>query len=291
VVGDEITAEVETFDLDALDDPLQMYLKEIGAVSLLTAKEEIALAIGVEAGDAAAATRMAEANLRLVVSVAKKYMNRGLPFLDLIQEGNVGLLRAVQKFDYHRGYKFSTYAHWWIRQAITRALADQSRTIRLPSHISESLNRVIRVSRLLVQELGREPTTEEIALESGIATAVVVQTIKISEQPISLETPIGAENASSLGDLIVDEEAMSPPDAALAAMLRLALDKTLETLNGRERRVIQLRFGLIDGQERTLQEIGRRFGVTRERIRQIEAKALRKLQEPSRSTKLRTYLN
>jgi len=291
VVGDQITADLETFDLDALDDPLRMYLKEISAVSLLTAKEEIALAIAVEAGDAAAATRMAEANLRLVVSIAKKYMNRGLPFLDLIQEGNVGLLRAVQKFDYHRGYKFSTYAHWWIRQAMTRALADQSRTIRLPSHISESLNRVLRVSRLLVQELGREPTTDEIALESGIATAMVVQIIKISEQPISLETPIGAENASSLGDLIVDEEAISPPDAALAAMLGLALEETLATLNGRERRVIQLRFGIIDGQERTLEEIGRRFGLTRERIRQIEAKALRKLREPSRSAKLRTYLN
>jgi RNA polymerase primary sigma factor len=291
VVGDQITAELQTFDLDALDDPLGMYLKEISAVSLLTAKEEIALAIAVEAGDAAAATRMAEANLRLVISVAKKYMNRGLPFLDLIQEGNVGLLRAVQKFDYHRGYKFSTYAHWWIRQAMTRALADQSRTIRLPSHVSESLNRVVRVSRLLVQELGREPTTDEIALESGIATAVVVQIIKMSEQPISLDTPIGAENASSLGDLIVDEEAMSPPDAALAAMLRLALEETLATLNGRERRVIQLRFGIIDGQERTLEEIGRRFGVTRERIRQIEAKALGKLRHPSRTTKLRTYLN
>jgi RNA polymerase primary sigma factor len=291
VVGDQITAELQTFDLDALDDPLGMYIKEISAVSLLTAKEEIALAIAIEAGDAAAATRMAEANLRLVISVAKKYMNRGLPFLDLIQEGNVGLLRAVQKFDYHRGYKFSTYAHWWIRQAMTRALADQSRTIRLPSHVSESLNRVVRVSRLLVQELGREPTTDEIALESGIATAVVVQIIKMSEQPISLDTPIGAENASSLGDLIVDEEAMSPPDAALAGMLRLALEETLATLNGRERRVIQLRFGIIDGQERTLEEIGRRFGVTRERIRQIEAKALGKLRHPSRTTKLRTYLN
>jgi RNA polymerase primary sigma factor len=291
VVGDQITAELQTFDLDALDDPLGMYIKEISAVSLLTAKEEIALAIAIEAGDAAAATRMAEANLRLVISVAKKYMNRGLPFLDLIQEGNVGLLRAVQKFDYQRGYKFSTYAHWWIRQAMTRALADQSRTIRLPSHVSESLNRVVRVSRLLVQELGREPTTDEIALESGIATAVVVQIIKMSEQPISLDTPIGAENASSLGDLIVDEEAMSPPDAALAGMLRLALEETLATLNGRERRVIQLRFGIIDGQERTLEEIGRRFGVTRERIRQIEAKALGKLRHPSRTTKLRTYLN
>jgi RNA polymerase primary sigma factor len=268
-----------------------MYLREIGAVSLLTKEEEIALAKAIETGDQAAATQMAEANLRLVISVAKKYMNRGLPFLDLIQEGNVGLLRAVQKFDYHKGYKFSTYAHWWIRQGITRALADQPRTIRLPVHIIESLNKIGRVSGRLVQELGREPTPAEIGLESGIAPEIVVRLIKTSEQTLSLETPIGDEDDTSLGDFIEDQRAISPSDAALAAMLRLALEETLDTLSGRERRVIQLRFGIIDGQERTLGEIGRRFGLTRERIRQIEAKALRKLRHESRSAKLRTYLN
>jgi RNA polymerase primary sigma factor len=291
VVGDEIAAKTEILDSAALDDPLRMYLREIGAVSLLTKEEEIALAKAIETGDQAAATQMAEANLRLVISVAKKYMNRGLPFLDLIQEGNVGLLRAVQKFDYHKGYKFSTYAHWWIRQGITRALADQPRTIRLPVHIIESLNKIGRVSGRLVQELGREPTPAEIGLESGIAPEIVVRLIKTSEQTLSLETPIGDEDDTSLGDLIEDQRAISPSDAALAAMLRLALEETLDTLSGRERRVIQLRFGIIDGQERTLGEIGRRFGLTRERIRQIEAKALRKLRHESRSAKLRTYLN
>ena len=290
-VGDEITAETEVLHSNDLDDPLRIYLQEIGAVSLLTADEEIALAKAIEAGDTDAATRMAEANLRLVVSVAKKYVNRGLPFLDLIQEGNLGLLRAVQKFDYHRGYKFSTYAHWWIRQAITRGLADQSRTIRLPAHISESLNRVVRLSRRMAQELGREPRTDEIALESGMTPEIVSRLIKISELPISLETPLGEEGDSSLGDLIEDKEAISPVDGAVAATLRLALDETLNTLNGRERRVMQLRHGIIDGQERTLEEIGGRLGVTRERIRQIEAKALHKLRAPSRSAKLRSYLS
>ncbi len=290
-LGDEITAETEVLHSNDLDDPLRMYLQEIGAVSLLTADEEIALAKAIEAGDTDAATRMAEANLRLVVSVAKKYVNRGLPFLDLIQEGNLGLLRAVQKFDYHRGYKFSTYAHWWIRQAITRGLADQSRTIRLPAHISESLNRVVRLSRRMAQELGREPRTDEIALESGMTPEIVSRLIKLSELPISLETPLGEEGDSSLGDLIEDKEAIAPLDGAVAATLRLALDETLNTLNGRERRVMQLRYGIIDGQERTLEEIGGRLGVTRERIRQIEAKALHKLRAPSRSAKLRSYLS
>jgi RNA polymerase primary sigma factor len=290
-LGDEITAEMEVLHSNDLDDPLRMYLQEIGAVSLVTADEEIALAKAIEAGDTDAATRMAEANLRLVVSVAKKYVNRGLPFLDLIQEGNLGLLRAVQKFDYHRGYKFSTYAHWWIRQAITRGLADQSRTIRLPAHISQSLYRVVRLSRRLAQELGREPRMDEIALESGMTPEIVSRLIKLSELPISLETPLGEEGDSSLGDLIEDKEAISPLDGAFAATLRLALDETLNTLNGRERRVMQLRYGIIDGQERTLQEIGGRLGVTRERIRQIEAKALHKLRAPSRSAKLRSYLS
>jgi RNA polymerase primary sigma factor len=290
-VGGGITAETEILPSNDLDDPLRMYLQEIGAVSLLTAEEEIALAKGVEAGDTDAATRLVEANLRLVVSIAKKYMNRGLPFLDLIQEGNLGLLRAVQKFDYHRGYKFSTYAHWWIRQAITRGLADHSRTIRLPVHISESLNRIVRLSRRMAQELGREPSIDEIALESGVTPEIAGRLIKVSEQPISLETPLGEEGDSSLGDLIEDKEAISPLEWAFAATLRLALEETLDTLTGRERRVMQLRYGIIDGQERTLAEIGGRLGVTRERIRQIEAKALHKLRAPSRSAKLRSYLS
>lgn len=291
VVGDEITADVESLQSDALDDPLRIYLREIGAASLLTAEEEVVLAKAIEAGDTNAAARMAEANLRLVVSVAKKYMNRGLPFLDLIQEGNVGLLRAVQKFDHHKGYKFSTYAHWWIRQAITRGLADQSRTIRLPVHISESLNRMTRVSRRMAQELGREPKADEIALELGMTPEVVGRLISVSELPISLETPLGDDGDTSIGDFIEDQEAIPPPDSALAAMLRRALDETLDTLSGRERRVMQLRYGITDGQERTLEEIGRRFGVTRERIRQIEAKALNKLREPTRAAKLRAYLS
>jgi RNA polymerase primary sigma factor len=288
--GAEMVSEIEIFYSSDLDDPLRMYLREIGAVSLLTAQQEIALAKAIEAGDKDAAARMAEANLRLVVSVAKKYMNRGLPFLDLIQEGNVGLLRAVQKFDYHRGYKFSTYAHWWIRQAITRGLADQSRTVRLPVHIGESVSRAVRLSRRLAQELGREPTLEEIALESGITPEAMDKLIKISEPPISLETPLGEEGDSALGDVIEDKDAISPVEAAFMETLRLALDDTLHTLTGRERRVMQLRFGINDGQERTLEEIGRRFGLTRERIRQIESKALQKLREPGRSDKLRPYL-
>ena len=233
--GDEVTPEMEIFRSDELDDPLRMYLREIGAVSLLSKEEEVALAKAIEAGDARAATRMAEANLRLVVSIAKKYINRGLPFLDLIQEGNVGLLRAVQKFDYHRGYKFSTYAHWWIRQAITRGLADQSRTIRLPVHIGESLNRIVRLSRRLAQDLGREPKVDELALESGMTPEIVSTLMKVSELPISLETPLGEEGDSALSDLIEDKDAISPLDAAFASTLRLALDETLDTLSGRER--------------------------------------------------------
>jgi RNA polymerase primary sigma factor len=290
-LGDGIIAETEILDSNGLDDPLRMYLHEIGAVSLLSAEEEIALAKAIEGGDTAAATRMAEANLRLVVSVAKKYVNRGLPFLDLIQEGNLGLLRAVQKFDYHKGFKFSTYAHWWIRQAITRGLADHSRTIRLPVHISESLNRVVRLSRRMAQELGREPSMDEVALESGMTPEIVDRLIKISAQPISLESPLGEEGDSSLGDLIEDKETISPQELALAATLRLALEETLDTLTARERRVMHLRYGIIDGQERTLAEIGGRLGVTRERIRQIEAKALHKLRARSRSAKLRSYLS
>jgi RNA polymerase primary sigma factor len=289
-VDDDFALEAESWDAGTLDDPLRMYLREIGNISLLTAEEEIVLAKAIEAGNASAADRMAEANLRLVVSVAKKYMNRGLPLLDLIQEGNLGLLRAVQKFNHHKGYKFSTYAHWWIRQAITRGLADQSRQIRLPVHIGESVNRMLRVSRRLLQELGREPTAEEIGLEAGMPAGTIEELVKVSERPVALESPLGEEGEGHLQDLIEDKETISPPDAALAAMIRLALDETLDSLRGRERRVVQLRFGIVDGRERTLDEIGRRLGLTRERIRQIEAKALRKLRDPQVSSKLRSYL-
>jgi RNA polymerase primary sigma factor len=288
--GEELEADTDALPPGILDDPLRMYLREIGGISLLSAEEEIALATAIEAGDTDAARRMAEANLRLVVSVAKKYMNRGLPLLDLIQEGNVGLLRAVQKFDYHRGFKFSTYAHWWIRQAITRGLADQSRMIRLPVNIGESLNRVLHLSRRLAQELGREPRTDEIGLEAGKPPAAVDQLLRMSELPVSLETPVGDDSELSLRELVEDRDAVSPADAALAAMVRAALEESLDTLRGRERRVMQLRFGIVDGRERTLEEIGRRFGLTRERIRQIEAKALQKLREPDRSARLRPYL-
>jgi RNA polymerase primary sigma factor len=301
VIGDEAEPESQPIagdtaieadfpDAAALDDALRMYLREIGAISLLTAEEETVLAKAIEAGNVTAAKRMAEANLRLVVSVAKKYMNRGLPFLDLIQEGNLGLLRAVQKFDYHKGYKFSTYAHWWIRQGITRALADQSRTIRLPVHVGESLNRVLHVSRRLTQELGRDPRAEEIGLEVGVTAAVIDQLVKVSERPVSLETPLGDGDEWQLQELLEDKETVSPPEAALATMVRLALDETMDTLRGRERRVVQLRYGIADGRERTLDEVGRRLGLTRERIRQIEAKALHKLRDPEVSAKLRSYL-
>jgi RNA polymerase primary sigma factor len=267
-----------------------MYLKEIGRVSLLTAADEVDLAKAIENGSDEAKQRLTEANLRLVVSIAKKYIGRGMSFLDLIQEGNMGLIRAVEKFDYHKGYKFSTYATWWIRQAITRAIADQARTIRIPVHMVETINKLVRVSRRLLQELGREPSDEEIAEEMGITSDKVREIVKVSQDPVSLETPIGEEEDSHLGDFVEDKEAISPSDAASLTLLHNEVEDILDTLTPRERRVLQLRFGLIDGHQRTLEEVGKRFGVTRERIRQIEAKALRKLRHPSRSKKLRDYL-
>ena len=270
-----------------LDDPIRMYLKEIGKVPLLSADEEIDLAKRMEEGDVTAKQRLAEANLRLVVSIAKRYVGRGMLFLDLIQEGNLGLIKAVEKFDYRKGYKFSTYATWWIRQAITRAIADQARTIRIPVHMVETINKLIRVSRQLLQEYGREPLPEEIAEEMGIPEEKVREIIKIAQEPVSLETPIGEEEDSHLGDFIPDDDAPAPADAAAFNLLKEQLMGVLSTLTPREEMVLKLRFGLEDGRARTLEEVGREFKVTRERIRQIEAKALRKLRHPSRSRKLK----
>jgi RNA polymerase primary sigma factor len=289
-IDDDLIATIEAMDSVSLDDPVRMYLKEIGRVALLKAEQEVTLAKAIEAGDDDAKHKLTEANLRLVVSIAKKYIGRGMSFLDLIQEGNMGLIRAVEKFDYHKGYKFSTYATWWIRQAITRAIADQARTIRIPVHMVETINKLVRVSRRLLQELGREPTDQEIGDEMGISAEKVREIVKVSQDPVSLETPIGEEEDSHLGDFVEDKEATSPSDAASLTMLRTEVEDILDTLTPRERRVLQLRFGLIDGHQRTLEEVGKRFGVTRERIRQIEAKALRKLRHPSRSKKLKDYL-
>ena len=272
------------------DDPVRMYFKEIGKVPLLTADEERELAIRIEQGDEEAKKKLCESNLRLVVSIARRYLNRGLSFLDLIQEGNLGLIKAVEKFDYTKGYKFSTYATWWIRQAITRSIADQARTIRIPVHMVETINKLIRIARQLLQEYGREPTSEEIAKEMGITVEKVREIKKISQDPVSLETPIGEEEDSHLGDFIPDEDIPSPVDAAAYSMLQKQLREVLDTLSEREKKVLILRFGLDDGRPRTLEEVGREFNVTRERIRQIEAKALRKLRHPSRSKKLRDYL-
>jgi RNA polymerase primary sigma factor len=273
-----------------IDDPVRMYLKEIGKVPLLTAEEEIELAIRMENGDEEAKRKLAEANLRLVVSIAKRYVGRGMLFLDLIQEGNLGLIKAVEKFDYRKGFKFSTYATWWIRQAITRAIADQARTIRIPVHMVETINKLIRVSRQLLQELGREPQPEEIAKEMDMPVSKVREIIKIAQEPVSLETPIGEEEDSHLGDFIPDEDVPVPSEAAAFTLLKEQLIDVLDTLTDREQRVLRLRFGLDDGRARTLEEVGRVFNVTRERIRQIEAKALRKLRHPSRSKKLKDYL-
>jgi RNA polymerase primary sigma factor len=277
-------------DASTMDDPVRMYLREIGRVNLLTAEQEVQLAQAIEKGSLAAKDRLIEANLRLVVSVAKKYMNRGIPFLDLIQEGNLGLMRAVQKFDHHRGFKFSTYATWWIRQAITRSIADQARTIRVPVHMVEAINRLVRVERRLTQELGREPTTVEVAEELGVTPDKVEETRRVSLDPISLDMPVGEEDDSRFQDFLPDKNAVKPEDGAAASMLGIELEDALGSLTPRERRVIQLRFGLIDGHQRTLEEVGKRFGVTRERIRQIEAKALRKLRHPSRSKRLREFV-
>ena len=286
---EEVLTEVEVVSSVALDDPVRMYLKEIGRVNLLTAKEEVELAKEMEAGSEEARHHLTEANLRLVVSVAKKYLNRGLSFLDLIQEGNLGLMRAVEKFDYKRGFKFSTYATWWIRQAITRAIADQARTIRIPVHMVDTLNQLARVSRALLEQLGREPSEEELAYGMGITVDKVQELKKISQQPVSLESPIGEEEDSHLGDFVEDKQAVAPLEAASEAMFRNEVEDILATLRPRERRVVQLRFGLVDDEPRTLEEVGRRMGLTRERIRQIEATALRKLRHPSRSKVLRDY--
>ena len=291
---DEI--DVEHIDLSVpegigVDDPVRMYLKEIGKVPLLSPDEEIELAKKIELGDEEAKKKLAESNLRLVVSIAKRYAGRGMQLLDLIQEGNLGLIKAVEKFDYRKGYKFSTYATWWIRQAITRAIADQARTIRIPVHMVETINKLIRVSRQLLQELGREPTPEEIAEEMDMPVDRVREILKISQEPVSLETPIGEEEDSHLGDFIPDDDAPAPAEAAAFTMLKEQLINVLDTLTPREEKVLRLRFGLDDGRARTLEEVGKEFNVTRERIRQIEAKALRKLRHPSRSKKLKDYLD
>ena len=283
-------AEAESLDSAALDDPVRMYLREIGRVPLLRKEQEVEYATAIELGDDEARQRLTEANLRLVVSIAKKYMGRGMSFLDLIQEGNLGLIRAVEKFDHRRGFKFSTYATWWIRQAVSRALADQARTIRVPVHMVESINKQIRVSRRLLQELGREPTDEEVGEEMGVTAERVREIIAIARDPISLETPVGTEDDVQLGDFIEDKLAPEPLELASLAMLRSEMEHVLDTLTPRERRVLQLRFGLVDGQQRTLEEVGKRFGVTRERIRQIEAKALRKLRHPARRGRLTDFL-
>ena len=287
--------DIEKIDLSipegvSIEDPVRMYLKEIGKVPLLSAEEEIELAKRMENGDQNAKKRLAEANLRLVVSIAKRYVGRGMLFLDLIQEGNLGLIKAVEKFDYRKGYKFSTYATWWIRQAITRAIADQARTIRIPVHMVETINKLIRVSRQLLQELGREPSPEEIAAEMDMPVERVREILKISQEPVSMETPIGEEEDSHLGDFIEDDNVPAPAEAAAFTLLKEQLDEVLSTLTDREQKVLRLRFGLEDGRARTLEEVGKEFKVTRERIRQIEAKALRKLRHPSRSRKLRDYL-
>ena len=293
---DEEEVELDKIDLSvpegvSIEDPVRMYLNESGKVSLLSADEEIELAKRMEKGDEAAKKRLAEANLRLVVSIAKRYVGRGMLFLDLIQEGNLGLIKAVEKFDYRKGYKFSTYATWWIRQAITRAIADQARTIRIPVHMVETINKLIRVSRQLLQELGREPTPEEIAEEMDMPVDRVREILKISQEPVSLETPIGEEEDSHLGDFIQDDNVPVPADAAAFTLLKEQLVEVLSTLTDREQKVLRLRFGLDDGRARTLEEVGKEFNVTRERIRQIEAKALRKLRHPSRSRKLKDYLD
>ena len=286
----EIIDDADVLEGVSTEDPVRMYLKEIGNVPLLSTEEEVALAQRVEAGDESAKKQLIEANLRLVVSIAKKYVGRGMPFLDLIQEGNMGLMKAVDKFDYSKGFKFSTYATWWIRQAITRGIADTGRTIRVPVHMVETINKTLRMTRTLLQELGREPTPEEVADRLGVPVARVREVLKISRDPVSLDTPIGEEDDSHLGDFIEDDSALSPADSAAFSMLRAELSTALESLTDRERQVVQLRFGLIDGRARTLEEVGKEFNVTRERIRQIEAKALRKLRHPSRSKRLRDFL-
>ena len=296
LLSDEDEVDMENLDLSipdgiSIEDPVRMYLKEIGKVPLLSAEEEIELAKRMENGDQEAKKRLAEANLRLVVSIAKRYVGRGMLFLDLIQEGNLGLIKAVEKFDYRKGYKFSTYATWWIRQAITRAIADQARTIRIPVHMVETINKLIRVSRQLLQELGHEPTPEEISEEMGMPVDRVREILKISQEPVSLETPIGEEEDSHLGDFIQDDNVPVPAEAASFTLLREQLVEVLGTLTEREQKVLRLRFGLDDGRARTLEEVGKEFNVTRERIRQIEAKALRKLRHPSRSRKLKDYLD